>query len=154
MRFDLSVNILTNLAVNQGTITVFGGTQKRPNIHIEDVTDLYAQLLEIPAEKIAGETFNAGYENHTIAQLATMVKTVVEREFPEKAPIQVRTTTSNDMRSYHVCSRKIQERLGFVPRRTIEDAVKDLCNAFKAGRLPNSLADERYFNVKCLKKAA
>jgi nucleoside-diphosphate-sugar epimerase len=150
MRFDLSVNILTNLAVNRGEITVFGGDQKRPNIHIDDVTDLYAQLLDIPAEKIAGETFNAGYENHTIAHLADAVKTIVEREMPEKAPIRIRKSTSNDPRSYHVCSRKIAERLGWVPRRTIEDAVKDLCDAFKAGKLPNSLTDERYFNVKCL----
>jgi nucleoside-diphosphate-sugar epimerase len=154
MRLDLTVNILTNHAVNNGVITVFGGDQKRPNIHIEDVTDLYAQLLEIPAAKIAGQTFNAGYENHTITQLAQMVKVVVEREMPSRAPVQIRTTSTNDPRSYHVSSKKIAARLGFVPRRTIEDAVKDLCDAFKAGNLPNSLADERYFNVKCLKKAA
>jgi nucleoside-diphosphate-sugar epimerase len=150
MRFDLSVNILTNLAVNRGEITVFGGDQKRPNIHIEDVTDLYIQLLDYPGEKVAGETFNAGYENHTIAQLADMGKTVVEREMPEKAPITIRRSTSDDPRSYHVCSRKVKERLGFVPRHTIEDAVKDICDAFKAGKLPNSLSDVRYFNVKCL----
>src|SRR5206468_6537031 len=70
MRFDLTVNILTNHAVNRGVITVFGGTQKRPNIHIEDITDLYVELLTTPAELIAGEAFNAGYENHTVAQLA------------------------------------------------------------------------------------
>jgi nucleoside-diphosphate-sugar epimerase len=155
-RLDLSVNILTNLAVNRGEITVFGGSQQRPNIHIDDITDLYVRLLELPAEKIGGETFNAGYENHTIADLANRVKAVVEREMPEKAPIRIRTSTSNDLRSYHVCSRKIRERLGFVPRRTIEDAVKDLCDAFKAGELPNSLTDKRYFNVQCLnhKRAA
>ena len=65
MRFDLSVNILTNHAVNKGVITVFGGNQKRPNIHIDDMADLYVELLTMPDEKIAGETFNAGYENHT-----------------------------------------------------------------------------------------
>jgi nucleoside-diphosphate-sugar epimerase len=153
-RLDLTVNILTNHAVNNGLITVFGGEQKRPNIHIEDVTDLYVDLLEMPAAKIAGQTFNAGYENHTIAQLANMVKEVVEREMPHKAPIQIRTTSTNDPRSYHVSSKKIAAHLGFVPKRTIADAVKDLCDAFKAGKLPNSLADERYFNVKCMKKAA
>jgi nucleoside-diphosphate-sugar epimerase len=153
-RLDLTVNILTNHAVNNGLITVFGGEQKRPNIHIEDVTDLYVDLLEMPAAKIAGQTFNAGYENHTIAQLANMVKEVVEREMPHKAPIQIRTTSTNDPRSYHVSSKKIAAHLGFVPKRSIADAVKDLCDAFKAGKLPNSLADERYFNVKCMKKAA
>ncbi len=64
MRFDLTVNILTNHAVNRGVVTVFGGAQKRPNIHIEDITDLYLRMLNSPAHLIAGEAFNAGYENH------------------------------------------------------------------------------------------
>ena len=93
MRFDLTVNILTNHAVNKGIITVFGGAQKRPNIHIEDITDLYVELLETPAELIAGEAFNAGYENHTVAQLAEFVMAViVGRQFAdrrEKAEIAV-----------------------------------------------------------------
>src|SRR5579863_1509727 len=80
MRFDLTVNILTNLAVNRGVITVFGGAQKRPNIHIDDVTDLYTKMLEYPDEKIAAKTYNVGYENDTVARLAEIVKTVVERE--------------------------------------------------------------------------
>jgi nucleoside-diphosphate-sugar epimerase len=153
MRFDLSVNILTNLAVNRGVITVFGGMQKRPNIHIDDISELYVELLDMPAEKIAGDTFNAGYENHTIAQLANIVKTVVEREMPEKAPIRIETTSTNDPRSYHVSSKKIAAKLGWAPKRTIDDAVKDLCQAFKAGKLPNSLTDERYINVKSVMKA-
>ncbi|MEK7836411.1 MAG: SDR family oxidoreductase, partial [candidate division NC10 bacterium] len=80
LRLDLTVNILTNLAVNTGRITVFGGAQKRPNIHIEDVTDLYVQALEWDDARIAGETFNAGYENHTVAALAEMVRDVVGRD--------------------------------------------------------------------------
>jgi nucleoside-diphosphate-sugar epimerase len=152
MRFDLTVNILTNHAVNRGVITVFGGAQKRPNIHIDDVTDLYVKTLEYPAALIAGETFNAGYENHTVAQLAEMTKVVVEQEFPERAPIRIETTSTNDNRSYHVSSRKIAEKLGFKPRRTIEDAVRDLCCAFKAGKFANSLANEDYVNVKTVKK--
>src|SRR5207248_9226840 len=135
MRLDLTVNILTNHAVNNGVITVFGGTQKRPNIHIDDVTELYVALLSMPKERIAGETFNAGYQNQTIMELAKITKAVVEREMPEKAPIQIKTTTTNDPRSYHVSSRKIAERLGWTPKRTIEDAVKDLCDAFKTGKL-------------------
>ena len=74
LRLDLSVNILTNLAVNKGEITVFGGTQKRPNIHIEDMTDLYMQLLELPKERIAGKIWNAGYDNFTISEIADMVR--------------------------------------------------------------------------------
>jgi nucleoside-diphosphate-sugar epimerase len=153
-RLDLTVNILTNTAVNKGKITVFGGAQKRPNIHIEDITDLYLDLLERPAEQIAGETFNAGYENFTVAELAQQVKKVVEEEFPEKAPIPIETTPSDDPRSYHVSSRKIADKLGWTPRRSIEDAVRDLCRAFRQGMLPDSLTDERYFNVRTVKKVA
>jgi nucleoside-diphosphate-sugar epimerase len=148
MRFDLTVNILTNHAYNRGLITVFGGTQKRPNIHVDDVTELYVKMLEYPDELIAGETFNAGYENHTVAQLAEIVKTVVEREFPEKGTIRITTTATNDNRSYHVSSRKIAGKLGYRPQRTIEDAVQDLCCAFKAGKFQESLTNEAYVNVK------
>ena len=152
MRLDLTVNILTNLAVHKGMITVFGGTQKRPNIHIDDIADLYVMLLELPAEQIAGQTFNAGYENFTVSEIAEMVRKIVEQEFPDKAPIRVETTPSNDLRSYHVSSKKIAARIGFVPKRSVEDAVRDLCRAFKAGKLANSLTDDRYFNVKTVKK--
>jgi nucleoside-diphosphate-sugar epimerase len=154
MRLDLTVNILTNHAVNRGVITVFGGTQKRPNIHIDDIAELYVELLEMPAEKIAGEIFNAGYENFTIAELAEMVRKTIEEEMPEKAPIRVETTPSNDPRSYHVSSRKIADTLGWRPTHTLEDAVRDLCRAFRAGKLPNSLSDDRYINVKTVKSLA
>lgn len=152
MRLDLSVNILTNLAVNKGQITVFGGSQKRPNIHVEDIAELYAQLLEIPSDLIAGEIFNAAYQNHTVSELAEMVKKIVEQEMPEKAPIEIITTTSNDLRSYHVSSRKIKEKLGYVPKRSVEDAIRGLCQAFKSGKLPNSMTDESYVNVKVVRK--
>ena len=154
MRLDLTINILTNHAVNKGTITVFGGTQKRPNIHIDDIAELYVDLLERPAEQIAGETFNAGYENFTVAELAQQVKAVVEDEFPEKAPIPVETTPSNDLRSYHVSSKRILQQLGWAPKRSIEDAVRDLCRAFKAGKLPNALTDDKYINVRTVKSLA
>lgn len=153
MRLDLTVNIFSNQAVNNRKLTIFGGSQKRPNIHIDDVCDLYVQLLEFPEHMIAGETFNAGYENHTVAELARIAKKVVEEEMPEKAPISIETSSSNDLRSYHVSSKKIAAKLGFVPKRTIEDAVRDICRAFAAGKLPDSLTDDRYFNVKVVKKA-
>ena len=152
MRLDLSVNILTNLAINKRKITVFGGSQKRPNIHIDDVTDLYVKLLDYPAEKIAGQIFNAGYQNHSISEIADMVRKVVEEEYPELTPIEIETSTSNDLRSYHISSEKIARVLDFRPTRTVEDAVRDLCKAFKAGKLPNSLTDEKYFNVKVVIK--
>lgn len=150
-RLDLAVNILTNLAVNTGKITVFGGSQKRPNIHIDDISDLYVELLALPAEKIDGGIWNAGYQNHTVADLATMVKAIVEEEFPGRAPIEIVTSPTDDLRSYHVSSGKITRDLGFKPKHTVEDAIRDLCRAFKTGKLPGSLTDPRYFNVKVMK---
>jgi len=152
MRLDLSVNILTNHAVNAGKITVFGGAQKRPNLHIQDMCDLYKLLLEIEDAKIAGETFNAGYQNQTIMEIAQIVKATVQKEFPEKGDIQIVTTPTNDMRSYHINSDKITKKIGFKPKRGIEDAVRDLCQAMKEGKLPGSLDDDRYSNVKVLKR--
>jgi len=151
MRLDLSVNILTNHAVNNNKITVYGGEQQRPNLHIQDMCDLYKLLLDLPDEKIAGETFNAGYQNQSIMEIAKIVQKVVQEAFPEKGDIPIVTTPSNDTRSYRITSDKIAAKLGFKPKRTIEDAVRDLCRAFKEGKLPNSMTDERYFNVKMLK---
>jgi nucleoside-diphosphate-sugar epimerase len=154
MRFDLSVNILTNHAVSRRSILVFGGVQTRPNIHIEDITDLYADLLDEREALIAGETFNAGFQNRSIADLAEIVRSVVSREFPDGAPIVIETQPTDDLRSYHVNSEKIERVLGFRPRHTIEDAVRDLCRSFRAGRFPDSLSDRRYFNVKLMKETA
>ncbi len=150
LRLDLSVNILTNLAVNTRKITIFGGAQKRPNIHIDDITDLYVDLVDMPERAIAGQIFNASYQNQTIARLGEIVRTVVTGEMPNLAPIEIETTTSNDLRSYHVSSEKIERVLGFVPKRTVEDAVRDLCGAFRAGKIPDPLEDIRYYNVKTI----
>jgi nucleoside-diphosphate-sugar epimerase len=151
-RLDLSVNILTNHAINNRKITVFGGTQKRPNLHIQDMVDLYKLLLELPDAKIAGQTFNAGFQNLSIMAIAEIVKRIVEEEFPENGDIPIVTTPTNDIRSYHVNSDKIRRVLGFEPKRTIEDAVRDLCRAFKAGKLPQSMDDTFYYNVRRLKE--
>ena len=142
LRLDLSVNILTNHAVNKGKITVFGGDQLRPNIHIDDVTDLYVQSLQWPNDKIDGKIFNAGYENHKVMQLAQIVK----KEVGGNVVITVEPT--NDNRSYHISSEKIKRELGFVPKKSINDAVKDLVKAFKAGLIPDSLNASRYYNIK------
>ena len=147
-RFDLTVNILTNHAVNTRRITVFGGTQMRPNIHIEDMVDLYIQLLREPDERIAGKVFNAGYQNHTVAEIAEMVRSVVQQEVPGRESLEIVTTPTDDVRSYHISSEKIRRELGFVPKRTIEDAAHDLCQAFAAGKFPNSMTDSRYFNIR------
>ena len=146
LRLDLTVNILTNLAVNKGLITVFGGQQKRPNLHIEDMAALYLLLLELPDEKIAGKVFNAGYENHTVAEIAGMVRDTIGPQ------VNIVTTETNDNRSYHISSGKIKREIGFVPTHSITDAVQDLKNAFDGNLIPDSLTDDRYFNVKQMQK--
>jgi len=151
-RLDLTVNILTNHAVNTGKIMIFGGSQMRPNLHIADMVDLYSMLLRIEDAKIAGKIFNAGYQNHSVADIATIVRDVVRQEMPEKGEIDMVTTPSDDIRSYRISSEKIQRELGFVARRTIEDGVRDLVKAFKAGKLPNSMTDRKYFNIKLMKE--
>ena len=150
-RLDLSVNILTNHAVNKGKITVFGGSQLRPNLHVQDYADLCKLLLTAPVEKIANQIFNCGFQNMSILDIAKTVKRVVEEEFPEKGDIPIEVTTSNDLRSYHINSGKIKRVLGFAPKHSIEDAVRDLCDAFRRGKLPNSFDDDAYYNVRTMK---
>jgi len=151
-RLDVSVNILTNLAVHKGNITVFGGSQLRPNLHIQDYADLCKTLLEAPDIKIADEIFNCGYENMSIMEIAKTVKRVVAEEYPDKEEITLEVTPSDDLRSYHINSDKVAELLGFRPKYSVEDAVRGLCQAFRDGKLPNSLQDDSYFNVRTMKK--
>lgn len=150
-RFDLTVNILTNHGFNLNRITVFGGTQTRPNIHIADITDLYCLLLELPSEQIAGKIYNAGYQNRTIADIAGIVQNVMVCEFPQKAKVKITTVPSNDPRSYRISSEKIKKELNYIPQRTIEDAVRDLIAAFQAGKLKDSMTNIHYYNIKTMK---
>jgi len=141
-RLDVVVNILSNLAYHNRKISVFGGAQLRPNIHMDDMVDAYVAILDAPDEVIAGQIFNAGYENQSVEELAVMVRDVMGDD------VGVVRTASNDNRSYHISSARILDELGFRATRTIADAVRDLKDAFDAGLLPGSLTDERYFNIK------
>ncbi len=141
-RLDVVVNILTNLAYHKREISVFGGSQLRPNIHIADMVEAYVVLLNAPKEKIASEIFNAGYENYSVQQLAETVRDVIGKD------VVLKTTPTNDNRSYHISSKKIVEVLGFTANHSIRDAVIGLKDAFENNLLPNSLEDERYFNIK------
>ena len=141
-RLDVIVNILTNLAYHKREISVFGGDQLRPNIHIKDMVNAYIVLLSVPEEKIAGKIFNAGYENQPVKELAKTVKSVVGED------VKLITTPTDDNRSYHISSQKINEELGFVATHTIREAVEDMCSAFDQGLLPDSLENEMYFNIK------
>jgi len=147
LRLDLTVNILTNHAVNNGRITVFGGAQKRPNIHIDDMVGLYLNLLGQPDDKIDGQIFNAGYENHTVMEIAEMVREALGRS------VDIVVEPTDDDRSYHVSSAKMRRALGFEPAHTIADAVRDLKAAFDNGRVSDSLGNPIYFNIKQMQRA-
>lgn len=144
LRLDLTVNILTNHAINNGKITVFGGDQKRPNLHIKDMVDLYLFLLDQPAQKIQKKIYNVGYENYKVSEIADIVNRTLGGNIP------VITTPSNDNRSYHVSSEKIKKELGFTAKHSIEEAVLDLKQAFESGLIPNPMNDNVYYNIKTM----
>lgn len=143
-RLDLTVNILTNLAVNKGEISVFGGTQERPFVHIDDICDLYVKMLKIPDKKIAGKIFNVGDEVVSVMDVARLVKKIVG------AHVKIKKTPTDDLRSYRASAKKIRKELGWKPKKSVEDAIKDLVHAFKNGKLPNSLKDPIYYNIRMM----
>lgn len=142
LRLDLVVNILTSHGFHNQSLKVFGGEQLRPNIHIQDMVDLYLQLLEQPAALVDGETYNAGYENHSVLELAEMVRDQLGGGIP------IAVVPTDDPRSYHVSSEKMRRRLGFVPRHSIRDAIAELQQAFAAGRVPDAMNDPVYYNIR------
>lgn len=137
MRLDVSVNMLTMQALEKGRITVFGGNQTRPNIHIDDITDVYIFLLENP--KVTG-VYNAGFENISILDIANMVKKYI--------PAEVIVTESNDPRSYRVNSDKLLQA-GFKPKKSVDDAIREIIEAYEAGAIKD---EERFYNLKWMEK--
>ncbi|PPR79037.1 MAG: UDP-glucose 4-epimerase [Alphaproteobacteria bacterium MarineAlpha2_Bin1] len=144
LRLDLTVNILTNHAINNGIIKVFGGSQKRPNINIDDMTDLYLNCINYPLDKIDSKVFNVGYENHSIDEIADIVRNTLKKK------IDIVHEKTDDLRSYHVSSKKIEKELGFVPKRTINEAVESINQAFNKKLITNSMIDNRYYNIKTM----
>ncbi|NQT72545.1 MAG: NAD-dependent epimerase/dehydratase family protein [Chloroflexi bacterium] len=142
LRLDLTVNILTNHAVNNRKITVFGGDQMRPNIHIKDMCRVYLEALKSRDEIIDGEIFNAGYDNRTVMEIAEMTRNIVGED------VEIIRIPTNDNRSYHISSEKIKQKMDFVPQYTIEDAIHDLVSAFDMGKIPEPMNDIRYYNIK------
>ena len=147
LRLDLAVNLLTNLAINNGRITVFGGDQLRPNLHVEDMTDLYLQLLAEPDAKVDRQTWNAGYQNLKVMKIAELVRASVGDK------VEIVVTPTDDHRSYHVSSEKIRKDIGFTAHHTVEDAIDGLIAAFRAGKVPNPMTDDRYYNIKRMQAA-
>ncbi len=137
MRLDVSVNLLTMAALTKGEITVFGGQQTRPNVHIEDITDVYLHFLDNP--EVTG-IFNVGFENISILDIANRVTEAVDAK--------ITVTESNDPRSYRVNSDKLLAT-GFKPRKTVRDAINEIVAAYKAG----ALKDEPHFhNLKWMQE--
>lgn len=147
-RLDVIVNILTNHAVNRGRIRIEGGAQLRPNIHIQDMADVYLTALRLPDDAVDGKVYNTGEKNHSVRDLAEIVRAVVGPQ------VEADVVPTNDPRSYHVSSEKIAAEWGWRPKHTIEDAVRELTAAFQDGRLPNALDDPRYFNIKTMQAIA
>jgi len=137
MRLDVSVNLLTMAALSRGKITVFGGQQTRPNIHIDDITDIYLHLIDHP--EVTG-IYNAGFENISILDIAKSVIKYV--------PVEIDITESNDPRSYRVNSDKLL-KTGFTPRKTVDDAIREIIEKYRAGALKD---EEHFYNLKWMQK--
>ena len=146
LRLDLTVNILTNHAVTNRNIRVFGGSQMRPNIHIDDVTDLYVRALQWDAAEIDGRIYNAGYHNKRVLEIAQSVKAIVGPD------VAIGVEPTDDNRSYHISSQKIKRELGFEATRSVEDAIADLVRAFEGGMIPDSMSDDRYYNIRTMQR--
>ncbi|MCP4663402.1 MAG: SDR family oxidoreductase, partial [bacterium] len=145
LRLDLTINILTSQAILAGAIRVFGGTQMRPNIHIEDLTDFYLHLVTIAPALINGRAFNVCDRNATVMELAEMIRATID----PRLPIQVVPT--DDLRSYHLQAERARSELGFAPRHPLEEAVADLRRAFADGRIADP-DDPIYRNVELMKR--
>jgi nucleoside-diphosphate-sugar epimerase len=141
LRLDLTVNILTNHAVNKGEITVFGGSQTRPNIHIADVCSAYSHLLKAHADVVSGQIFNVGCENLSLNHVAEIVRNEVDPR------LDVVHQPTDDIRSYRISSKRISQVLNFKYRHSVNAAIRDLMRAFKSGLVPESLNRSVYFNI-------
>jgi nucleoside-diphosphate-sugar epimerase len=129
MRLDLSVNILTNFAINNKEILVFGGKQLRPNLHIQDYCDVLLKFIKADSRIICNQIYNVGYENLSIINIAKQVKEIIGKKIKEN--INIRIEKSSDNRSYHINSEKIYNDLCFKPKRNIESAIIEIYKSFK-----------------------
>ena len=142
LRLDVVVNFLTNLAYHKREIIVFGGNQLRPNIHILDMVEAYIKLINADKKLVYNEIFNAGFENQKVIEIAKIVTNNVGPD------VKLQIENSNDDRSYHISSNKIKNVLGFKIQYSIDDAVRELVNAFKNKILINTFSDDNFFNIK------
>lgn len=148
MRFDLSVNILTNHGFSNNKIIVFGGNQLRPNLHIQDYIDFVSLLVDTDKSKIQNEIFNVGYENLTILEIANKVKINLEKKYIKKN-IEIVIEPSSDPRSYHIDSSKSKNILGFSPKYDVNFAINEICEKISNNEFSDTF-DSKYYNVKHL----
>ena len=144
-RFDLTVNVMTRDAILKKIITVFGGEQKRPNLHMRDMCDVYKLLLTAPKSKVQGQTFNVGAQNMKVKEIARLIQEVVQAETGKM--VEIRTEASTDNRSYHINSDKIYNVLGFRPKHTVKDAIRDICARFQNGNWRDAATNTVYTNI-------
>lgn len=147
LRLDLTVNILTIHALVNHKIKIFGGKQLRPNLHIKDMVRAYHVFLEAPRARIDREAFNVGFQNRSVEDIAMLVRDTLGDK-----TIELEYTPSNDNRSYHVNSEKIKRVLGFATRYTIEDAIKDIAEAYRRGLIKDPFTDPVYSNIKLMQQ--
>ncbi|MGE0229963.1 MAG: NAD-dependent epimerase/dehydratase family protein [Dehalococcoidia bacterium] len=145
-RFDLTVNKLTADAIRKGVITVHGGQQRRPNVSMGDVIDLYQRLLDVPAEKINGRTFNFGFENHKVIEIANII-----REELADLPVEIKVTDVLDQRDYHISSSKLQRTLGYEPEGSIRQAVAELRRELIDNQRFQDIDAPQHYNMKMMK---
>ena len=145
MRLDLSTNTLAACAISSKKLTVWGGAQKRPQIHIDDATDFIVDLLTVPAAKIGGRVFNAAGHNTTVKEIAETIKEVMSGDME-----LTRGPARADERTYHVSSERIARELGFTVKKTIRDAVVDIMKAYE-NRLWFNPEDPIYHNIERMK---
>lgn len=139
MRLDVSVNLLTYQALTRKAMTILGGTQIRPNIHIEDLADVYIHFLN--NFTIASGCYNAGFENISIEKIA--------RKIIEFLPnVKLDFKKSNDQRSYRLNSDKLKNT-GFLPKKNVNNAIHEIINEFKSG---NIKGDETSYTIEWMKK--
>jgi nucleoside-diphosphate-sugar epimerase len=148
MRFDLTVNILTNFAYHKNYIKVFGGDQFRPNIHIEDMCEIYERLIFDNTSHINGQIFNAGIENLKVIEIAKKVKKKIETKL--KKNIEIIITPSDDIRSYQVNSEKIIKLLPFKFKNNVDKAIDDLIDKFEDKTLIDTFS-KKWVNLEILK---
>jgi nucleoside-diphosphate-sugar epimerase len=151
MRFDLSVNILTHLATRKKEITVFGGKQMRPNLHIKDMCNFYQYLLEADSNLVGGQTFNISGENISIENIASKVKQIFKDSYDQDIKIK-KVESEDDKRSYYLNSDKVKNHLKFELKYNVDDAIHEIYSILKKDEFSDSLENDQYYNIRTLKK--